>query len=204
MRRDPPTTNGAGLSPHLRGNQRLGVCSPASDGSIPALAGEPDATLSTLRLLWVYPRTCGGTLSELAPMAARQGLSPHLRGNRIWRPYTSSKRRSIPALAGEPRADSGQRPHPRVYPRTCGGTIIASGLRYIVKGLSPHLRGNRKEESYPGAHGGSIPALAGEPPSIWAGRHRQKVYPRTCGGTSAGGLENLEEVGLSPHLRGNL
>ena len=50
-----------GLSPRVRGNQRVGVTRLQHPRSIPACAGEP------LSLYWynnggkVYPRVCGGT-----------------------------------------------------------------------------------------------------------------------------------------------
>ena len=50
-----------GLSPRVRGN-RLGLAlSQASDGSIPACAGQPRSFTMIRIMHWVYPRVCGAT-----------------------------------------------------------------------------------------------------------------------------------------------
>ena len=89
----------------------------------------------------VYPRTCGGTVDAISISAASTGLSPHVRGNQetlvlmlleiglsphvrgnpLSMTYSIHTKGSIPARAGEPRQDFTDAPHPRVYPRTCGG-----------------------------------------------------------------------------------
>ena len=74
-----------------------------------------------------------------------------------------SRRRSIPARAGEPIVVEHVRSPTeviKVYPRACGGTFDSS-----IKG--------------------SIPARAGEPhaPKGEARHRRIQVYPRACGGT---------------------
>ena len=70
-----------GLSPRLRGNGRDSGRSIPGPGSIPALAGERDPQREYQRILWVYPRACGGTLRKSHGLPENQGLSPRLRGN---------------------------------------------------------------------------------------------------------------------------
>ena len=54
-----------------------------------------------------------------------QGLSPRVRGN-LSPPYDGgADQRSIPACAGEPELVCAVCGHTEVYPRVCGGTIIA-------------------------------------------------------------------------------
>ena len=52
----------------------------------------------------------------------------------------------------------------KVYPRVCGGTLPANVHARMMQGLSPRVRGNRRNPicGRPGAR--SIPACAGEPP----------------------------------------
>ena len=131
-----------GLSPHVRGNPGASDRRRNANGSIPARAGEPCSSAAFRSRRRVYPRTCGGTLDQLASPVFGAGLSPHVRGNPTRSRSTSQIVGSIPARAGEP---SPVRRHPaaaRVYPRTCGGTIRRVVAVFGVEGLSPHVRGN--------------------------------------------------------------
>ena len=72
-----------------------------------------------------------------------------------------------------------------------------------MNGLSPRVRGN--PEPVPGGESpaGSIPASAGEPRvtcTLWP---KTGVYPRECGGTSDEDAAVVQQVGLSPRVRGN-
>ena len=91
---------------------------------------------------------------------------------------------SIPARAGEPAWAAGGPQVFGVYPRACGGTTLRNGLTNELLGLSPRVRGNRRDSgAWLGAKG-SIPARAGEPDVIAREQPLDRVYPRACGGTS--------------------
>ena len=92
-----------------------------------------------------------------------RGLSPHVRGNRFSTVMLPSGIGSIPARAGEPSPHRTQQGIHRVYPRTCGGTLIAKFQDKAPEGLSPHVRGNQEQGVHGGRGDGSIPARAGEP-----------------------------------------
>ena len=120
---------------------------PLTYGSIPARAGEPSADAIGLEgNAGLSPRVRGnraghvvqhprhvrglsprvrGNLSPAiaAPTNGVHGLSPRVRGNRHLCCGPCTKRRSIPARAGEP-GDVWPPWHPKdgVYPRACGGT----------------------------------------------------------------------------------
>ena len=79
-----------GLSPHVRGNPRRGREGPGRPGSIPARAGEPSGRRPRSRRSRVYPRTCGGTGTFGLMGNFKPGLSPHVRGNRSYRPVHES------------------------------------------------------------------------------------------------------------------
>ena len=208
----------------MRGN--LGPISfrPVSIRSIPARAGEPLICILVKAWMWVYPRTCGGTIPAPIPAAIFWGLSPHVRGNRGPSNEEHADQGSIPARAGEPawqrivcpvrgvyprtcgeprrRCSAGR--SLRVYPRTCGGTSPVQSFTSEPTGLSPHVRGNHGIGNREGTTSGSIPARAGEPGGLLHPVGMDRVYPRTCGGTRTLMLDRETEEGLSPHVRGNL
>ena len=137
------------------------------------------------------------------PIRTIRGLSPRLRGNEPFVPFSARLAGSIPALAGE-RARSRRDPAiRRVYPRACGGTPRALIYPRVFRGLSPRLRGNADYSSSAWCRKGSIPALAGERCRVALGRKAEKVYPRACGGTLGPDPTKVISEGLSPRLRGN-
>ena len=131
------------------------------------------------------------------------GLSPRLRGNLDPPSRRSQVHRSIPALAGEPTANTGSIFSDGVYPRVCGGTRMGPTSSLRSKGLSPRLRGNPQVASYAIMEYRSIPAFAGEPRWTWPPGWPLKVYPRVCGGTTHTPPATAPRTGLSPRLRGN-
>ena len=92
-----------------------------------------------------------------------KGLSPRVRGNLLVAIRAQPGGRSIPARAGEPVWFHRGMIAGRVYPRACGGTFSRSAILSSRSGLSPRVRGNRRQPGTPGAARGSIPARAGEP-----------------------------------------
>ena len=90
-----------------------------------------------------------------------------------------------------------------VYPRVCGGTGPERTAMPGVAGLSPRMRGNQVGRQLRKRFIGSIPAYAGEPPSIFSPVGRNTVYPRVCGGTFSYSTRRRMTIGLSPRMRGN-
>ena len=170
-----------GLSPRVRGNPRSPPDSASTHGSIPACAGEPPPTFRCRPAWRVYPRVCGGTLTIVRRSLRAGG--------------------PIPACAGEPYSALPTHRPGRVYPRVCGGTWVMRRSKMACTGLSPRVRGNRREGARTVARRGSIPACAGEPPSSSCPTLSPRVYPRVCGGTPLKAL--AAPAGLSPRVRGN-
>ena len=163
---DMSTCTAGGLSPRVRGNLVMRRYALGVWGSIPACAGEPVVDRRSTRRL--------------------AGLSPRVRGNPPEHAATFQALRSIPACAGEP-VEGGSRLACRpVYPRVCGGTALPERTRTYTTGLSPRVRGNLVRGSCLRYTPRSIPACAGEPPSVPRSRELDRVYPRVCGGTAAG------------------
>ena len=132
----------AGLSPRVRGNQPLPAFRHSCARSIPACAGEPHFVIAVPLNQEVYPRVCGGTLRRSWPPLLLLGLSPRVRGNRGQAGGERSRRRSIPACAGEPAVQDFPDLAVTVYPRVCGGTAGKQGRAVKFRGLSPRVRGN--------------------------------------------------------------
>ena len=172
-----------GLSPRVRGNQRVQSRVYLFAGSIPACAGEPSLTIPAPPCAKVYPRVCGGTRQQevddmeqnVYPRVCggtggqppydpqRRGLSPRVRGNRRRARRTVARHRSIPACAGEPLLIRDPDQPGRVYPRVCGGTAELLRVLSDDGGLSPRVRGNHAPGAGGFGGGGAIPACAGEP-----------------------------------------
>ena len=85
----------------------------------------------------------------------------------------------------------------------CGGTWPDRRQYRKVEGLSPRVRGNLQGCVLRDAHGGSIPACAGEPQIVYHGAAHDRVYPRVCGGTGWIRVNDEGCAGLSPRVRGN-
>ena len=192
-----------GLSPRVRGNPNTTRPVMYQVRSIPACAGEPRSAGPPGGRSRVYPRVCGGTPPAMATSRRCIGLSPRVRGN--LRNLTRRLRivGSIPACAGEPDPLPLAVPCSRVYPRVCGGTIAENGTLPNDRGLSPRVRGNRRQSVQRNDTKRSIPACAGEPTLHRHGGDISGVYPRVCGGTSDVVAPTTWGRGLSPRVRGN-
>ena len=132
-----------GLSPQVRGNQRMPAASQPGGGPIPAGAGEPERKTSSRITARAYPRRCGGTTRKKLTVYWRRGLSPQVRGNLIFGTGLCQRNGPIPAGAGEPPSAAGSIARRRAYPRRCGGTTAANETAVNGAGLSPQVRGNR-------------------------------------------------------------
>ena len=147
---------------------------------------------------------CGGTSIVSRRSSTACGLSPRVRGNRMYFRREWCEVGSIPACAGEPASRGIRKSAARVYPRVCGGTSPSSRAPRSARGLSPRVRGNPARRYPPLRTWRSIPACAGEPDFRESLSPPSRVYPRVCGGTQMEGKTPLSKGGLSPRVRGNL
>ena len=195
---------GEGLSPRVRGSPKVRRVHAELHGSIPAGAGEPRSSRPCRSPTGVYPRGCGGASFASSAFRVSLGLSPRVRGSQGLTSWSGCLTGSIPAGAGEP----GNRRHrPRsgwVYPRGCGGAWACSSACRRRRGLSPRVRGSRRQLRQAKHRAGSIPAGAGEPG--WHGPMERfgRVYPRGCGGAQYNRPSRVRVRGLSPRVRGSL
>ena len=186
-----------GHRPAVRG------CAPVT-GSIPACAGSPRIRLIRGSRDWVYPRVCGVTSFSGGWAPPVEGLSPRVRGHRLYNSVEYGRDGSIPACAGSPDHAGGVEARAQVYPRVCGVTSAAAKARAIARGLSPRVRGHRYWHYRRGRKDRSIPACAGSPSGARQPRPNAEVYPRVCGVTPNPTLSAIVIGGLSPRVRGHL
>ncbi len=173
----------AGLSPRVRGNRKKKVSHLIAERSIPACTGEPGYDAIRVRDSRVYPRVYGGTVGRGAGQQICGGLSPRVRGNHVRVNDPNRLQRSIPACTGEPGTGCRRQGGHWVYPRVYGGTRKMKLPKKKGGGLSPRVRGNRRQSRFSQATTGSIPACTGEPMPQGLVRHQPEVYPRVYGGT---------------------
>ena len=126
-----------------------------------------------------------------------------MRGNPSLDKLKPAETWSIPASAGQPIASIGATTLHKVYPRECGATMETTNESSPGVGLSPRVRGNQVLAGFSLPSERSIPASAGQPCEGGAAPWCLGVYPRECGATIEGGFDLVEEVGLSPRVRGN-
>ena len=155
-----------GLSPQVRGSRGDVLGRQARRRSIPAGAGEPTGWTAPRSRSGVYPRRCGGAFRQGSETVGNMGLSPQVRGSPVQDYSAACREGSIPAGAGEPDRPGGRPANDRVYPRRCGGAVYARDRRIGAQGLSPQVRGSPRPRRAEDTRARSIPAGAGEPPSI--------------------------------------
>ena len=145
---------------------------------------------------------CGGSYRRGLPTPAAAGLSPRVRGKLVRHFRCGAHPRSIPACAGEATPTPAEIYQAAVYPRVCGGSTAAAARPPLGGGLSPRVRGKRKETGLDYPLFRSIPACAGEAVAAAGGRAQRRVYPRVCGGSPSWRRWRRGRRGLSPRVRG--
>ncbi len=173
-------------------------------GSIPVCTGLPPADALRPYSGWVYPRVYGATKIVSYVPSSVKGLSPCVRGYRVFRRRVPGDRGSIPVCTGLPGPDHRRSAAWRVYPRVYGATMHWPVYICGCMGLSPCVRGYLLRPPPTRTAWGSIPVCTGLPGSGCLKRHERRVYPRVYGATIRSDLRMLRIAGLSPCVRGYL
>ena len=111
-----------GLSPRVRGNPEWPRLAWLVPGSIPTRAGKPTRSGPTISSSRVYPHACGETGISYRYHAFFEGLSPRVRGNRMFVVVCLEPIGSIPTRAGKPTPGHFVNDERGVYPHACGET----------------------------------------------------------------------------------
>ena len=141
----------------MRGSLQCPALPSSLNGSIPACAGQTRPASGLRGGRTVYPRVCGADQHPYSSVEPPFGLSPRVRGRRIYPrlaillarsiPACAGRHlamrgrknddRSIPACAGQTRKDARTRTLLQVYPRVCGADRPTNAYEMIFEGLSP-------------------------------------------------------------------
>ena len=152
---------GPGSSPRVRGTEPKGIKSGKSIRFIPACAGNGDLRNEVSDVRPVHPRVCGERIRGGGLHAAPCGSSPRVRGTGIgiWDELT--RRRFIPACAGNGPPRRSPKPSAPVHPRVCGERVKIEEDQVERTGSSPRVRGTDTHRWTTAAATRFIPACAG-------------------------------------------
>ena len=203
VRSSPMMSSKCGLSPRVRGSPHRWTPVRPMPGSIPACTGQPPTRTISVPMSGVYPRVYGAARSICWGIGLRTGLSPRVRGSHIARVGQVVDARSIPACTGQPAPAHCRCPPPGVYPRVYGAAIREGIAGYTRKGLSPRVRGSRREQAKATIQERSIPACTGQPASLILLSGVGSVYPRVYGAAAVILSSPAAYGGLSPRVRGS-
>ena len=113
-----------------------------------------------------------------------------------------TKRRFIPACAGNSPISTKAPRSASVHPRVCGEQeTFTSGIGSAL-GSSPRVRGTDRPIGLFRQPGRFIPACAGNRSSPEDSSSRQPVHPRVCGEQTAVVVSEVPGPGSSPRVRG--
>ena len=132
------------------------------------------------------------------------GPSPPARGTRWLDAVRTALRRSIPACAGNTRADAERQLWAPVHPRLRGEHRIVEGAGSSVTGPSPPARGTPRRRCERLGDRRSIPACAGNTGQFHSGSSPAPVHPRLRGEHIRFGCCCHGPGGPSPPARGTL
>ncbi len=137
-------------------------------------------------------------------MALVSGSSPHMRGKLARRRNHGTRKRIIPAHAGQTAPDGMSKPPSPDHPRTCGANPLGRRVGGWRPGSSPHMRGKPSVPGRVELGGRIIPAHAGQ--TLWSGFTCwwPADHPRTCGANPLMFSTHSLFCGSSPHMRGKL
>ncbi|EGJ72706.1 hypothetical protein STTU_p0093 (plasmid) [Streptomyces sp. Tu6071] len=191
-----------GASPRARGRPRIRLVIRSGIRSIPALAG-PTATAGDPSMPGTeHPRARGadGSLGATAP--APLGASPRSRGRRPPHLCITTRRRSIPALAGPTAPGPRRTTRTTEHPRARGADLLSLAEVLFAVGASPRSRGRLVVAQDGDDQARSIPALAGP---TGKGRRAQSPgpeHPRARGADCGRLVVDVRDAGASPRSRG--
>ncbi len=192
----------SGSSPRLRGTPNRRRRHRRWRRFIPAPAGNTPHRRGCFPAAPVHPRACGEHERTKAFRRRKVGSSPRLRGTHgLWQePHT--RRRFIPAPAGNTR-DAGRQGRVRaVHPRACGEHWRLPVAGHSAIGSSPRLRGTPVTQAAKGEFERFIPAPAGNTGGCRSRATARSVHPRACGEHSPRRRQMSGIAGSSPRLRG--
>ena len=173
---------GGGSSPLSRGIPSSSAPSPASNGIIPALAGNTTTVPTSTARRWDHPRSRGEYMALSPLLFHQQGSSPLSRG--------------IPRHGVAPPPAAG------IFPALAGNTGGSVWVTSCARGSSPLSRGIRPQVGDVVQPRGIIPALAGNTPAACTFKQETGDHPRSRGEYREIPRGEFGKHGSSPLSRG--
>ena len=169
---------------------------------IPARAGNTEQGRIPPPPSAVHPRACGEHDEPHRGRRHHGGSSPRVRGTRRPRSPRRTRRRFIPARAGNTTGVLSRRARRTVHPRACGEHAAPSWRAAPWPGSSPRVRGTRDARRRHRLPERFIPARAGNTAARRGVPAPGAVHPRACGEHSEELTAASEGAGSSPRVRG--
>ena len=174
----------AGSSPRVRGKLRYRHYPLLVARIIPAHAGQTCCRRRPSRSRPDHPRACGANNFEESKPLPAIGSSPRMRGKPSTRGLQGTRRRIIPAHAGQTTSGLPGSVTSSDHPRACGANYGSNSTFQSFSGSSPRMRGKRS------------------PSCLAASRPDSPDHPRACGANQSGRVGFGRAGGSSPRMRG--
>ena len=192
----------SGSSPPVRGTHGRRVSRSAGGRFIPACAGNATRACRSQTNSAVHPRLCGErTIVNQGPHSPT-GSSPPVRGTPHRHRGARTRRRFIPACAGNANSPSQPSAGKTVHPRLCGERSLMRCLVKPKRGSSPPVRGTQQAGVRRVVGVRFIPACAGNASDQSTPLPSTTVHPRLCGERNCNFPLILSVCGSSPPVRG--
>ena len=176
-----------GSSPRARGTPDARTTARVGRRIIPACAGNTHACRSLDARQTDHPRVRGEHPLDRVDRRRCGGSSPRARGTHVLHRPEGSRRRIIPACAGNTLLRSTLTTTPTDHPRVRGEHAARRAWGGYSPGSSPRARGTRRRRQEPADRGRIIPACAGNTRARTPGRSISADHPRVRGEHCPGG-----------------
>ncbi len=168
-----------------------------------ACAGQPSQCHGLILLVRVPLCVCGATCGCFLELQSGGGSALRVRGNRSLAINAASSAGFRSACAGQPLA-VGLPEQPAEVPLcVCGATITITPNQQAAAGSALRVRGNPARQPEYHAQPGFRSACAGQPVTLFAGRHRCSVPLCVCGATPGEDCQAEYNAGSALRVRGN-
>ena len=193
-----------GSSPRVRGKLLQFAGGHVAKRIIPARAGQTGVMTISSMTSPDHPRACGANSDGHRGEWGPDGSSPRVRGKRSRSCPPRTRRRIIPARAGQTPREWHQLIAGADHPRACGANSIGFRCAHSASGSSPRVRGKLMRIALMIMNIRIIPARAGQTDNITRLRGLRLDHPRACGANMDLNIANAYRPGSSPRVRGKL
>ena len=191
-----------GSSPRVQGTLIVRQRVARRERFIPACAGNARAVHIEATRLSVHPRVCRERLPGANCLYFEIGSSPRVQGTRVSNGGPASRRRFIPACAGNAFPGLHVGPLLPVHPRVCRERITGHGADTGTHGSSPRVQGTRVDLDSDMLLLRFIPACAGNAGVGLSSKFWEAVHPRVCRERWSASVFAAALSGSSPRVQG--